>query len=530
MQTDGMTLKRLILSILTIIVMTLVGQSLIGSFNEPQITSRLQLYQTDLLLQATELGANGASDANILAAQQAVVGENPVGTALVQYQTVRQSAQASLDRFQARLDQLPSPVIDTASTDDGVPSPPVPSASQLQALKNAIDQQQELIDQLDVRLGILQVQQDESEAALQGWREVVERSPNAEMPSPTLETANTLLGLWEDPPRLLPNAEQHLQRHLEGWFRYQALTRLYTLQQRPDVLANLSQSAQVTAQQTLVKLALVGTVPLLGCLIGIGLLIFLIGQRLVRGQQALLAQNGDVTWETPWTWETVWQVLIVGFFFVGQIMLPFLLGQLGISFEAFGSRARAIYALTYYVLMAGSGLLVLYWSIQTFFPLPKDWFRLNGQGKWFLWGIGGYFVALPLMIGVSLLNQQIWQGQGGSNPLLQIVLEEGDRLALGIFLFTAAVAAPFFEEILFRGFLLPSLTRYMPVWGAIALSSLLFAIAHLSLSEVLPLTVLGAILGIVYTRSRTLLAPMLLHSLWNSATMVGLFILGSSAG
>ena len=89
--------------------------------------------------------------------------------------------------------------------------------------------------------------------------------------------------------------------------------------------------------------------------------------------------------------------------------------------------------------------------------------------------------------------------------------------------------APLFEEFLFRGFLLPSLTRYMPVWGAITVSSLVFAIAHLSLSEVLPLAVLGGVLGIVYTRSRNLLAPMLLHSAWNSVTMLGLFLLGNSA-
>ena len=110
------------------------------------------------------------------------------------------------------------------------------------------------------------------------------------------------------------------------------------------------------------------------------------------------------------------------------------------------------------------------------------------------------------MLGVAFLNQQIWQGQGGNNPLLQLVLEERDPLALGLFLFTAAVAAPVFEEILFRGFLLPSLTRYMSAWWAIGLSGLIFAVAHLSFSEILPLTVLGAILGFVYVRSQNLLS------------------------
>ncbi|PSN11312.1 CPBP family intramembrane metalloprotease domain-containing protein, partial [filamentous cyanobacterium CCP5] len=166
-------------------------------------------------------------------------------------------------------------------------------------------------------------------------------------------------------------------------------------------------------------------------------------------------------------------------------------------------------------------------SVRSYRPLPSGLFKLKLQGSWWLWGLGGYLVALPLMLATALINQQIWQGQGGSNPLLQTVLQEQDPVALGLFLFTAAVAAPLFEELLFRGFLLPSLTKYVPVWGAVLISSLIFASAHLSLSEVLPLTVLGSVLGIVYTRSRNLLAPMLLHSAWNSATMLGLFLLGS---
>jgi uncharacterized protein len=128
-----------------------------------------------------------------------------------------------------------------------------------------------------------------------------------------------------------------------------------------------------------------------------------------------------------------------------------------------------------------------------------------------------------------LLNQKLWQGQGGSNPILPLALEGQDSIALFLFFLTACVAAPMFEEIFFRGFLLPSLTRYMPVWGAIIASGFLFAIAHLSLSEVLPLATLGIVLGIVYTRSRNLLASILLHGLWNAGTLLSLFVLGSGS-
>jgi uncharacterized protein len=282
--------------------------------------------------------------------------------------------------------------------------------------------------------------------------------------------------------------------------------------------------------------------PAIGLFVGTVLLIGLIVQLLLQRQQkldtansgALLDRNAGVVWDVPWDGEIVWQVLAVGFFFVGQILIPYLLLPFArdvfqLNPTTFDPRSKAIYIFATYLLLAAGGLSVLYFSIASFLPLPKDWFRIDWRGKWFLWGLGGYFVASPLVVLVSLINQQLWQGQGGSNPILPIVLDGTDTVAKAVFFGTAAIAAPVFEEIVFRGFLLPSLTRYLPVWGAIGSSALLFAVAHLNVSEVLPLATLGTVLGFVYTRSRNLLAPMLLHSLWNSATLLSLFILGSGA-
>jgi uncharacterized protein len=492
-------LKRIILSVITLAVVVLLGSNLFASLGEPQISDRLELYQTDLVLRATELDPKSLSESQFASVRKNLLGEQPFKTALEAYQEVRKSAQTNLDQFRAKL---------------------VPPAltEQQQPLVRASQQQEELIRQLDLRIGLLQVKENQIPAALKSWAAVATDGEEAR----AIATAKTLAGLWSEPPSLLPDAESQIQKHLEGWFRDQALTRLYQLQQRSDMLAPLQAQSQVKAQETLVKLAIVGALPAIGGIIGIFLLIGF-GVQWVRRRPAEALQK----WEVPWTWETILQVLMVGFFFSGQIVLPLLIQLIKVDFSAFGGRASAVNTLIYYVLMATSALTVLYLSIRKYLPLPEGWFQATSKRNWLGWGVGGYFVALPLMLLVSVVNQQIWQGQGGSNPLLQIVLEEGDPVALGLFFFTAAVAAPVFEEILFRGFLLPSLTRYFPVSGAIALSSLIFATAHLSLSEILPLTVLGAILGYVYTRSRGLLSSMLLHSLWNSVTMVGLFILGS---
>ncbi|MBG1263238.1 CPBP family intramembrane glutamic endopeptidase [Nostoc commune] len=517
-----MTLKRLVLIfILTPIAVLLAVSALFSSWQEPQFQSRLELYQTNIALQAEAWQSEDSSDRNLQAVQEAILGEQPLEGATKQYEEARQSVAANLDKVNAQLRSQPeiTPI-------PPKPLPDVPPTTKTSKQgQQSLKQLQKLLAELDLRLGILQAQQGQTDTALKTWSELQQRSDiNPEFG----ETAAVLSGMWSNPPRLLQNAPERIQKNLEGWFRSTALVQLYQLQQRQDALSAVKAAQQESAAQAVIKLAVIGTIPTLAALIGLILLIFLVAQRLLKGKASLLAQNADVLWLTPWDGETILQVFIVGFFFMGQIFVPLLLSLLPIPRPVGDVRLQAFYVLVSYFLVASGALLVLYFSLKRFFPLPEFWFRFRFQDKWFLWGLGGYCAALPIVVVVSLINQQLWQGQGGSNPLLQLALESQDSVALGIFFFTAAIAAPFFEEILFRGFLLPSLTRYLPVWGSILISSLLFAIAHLSLSEILPLTALGIVLGVVYTRSRNLLAPMLLHSLWNSGTLLSLFVLGSN--
>jgi membrane protease YdiL (CAAX protease family) len=517
-----MTIKRLGLILLTLISLALAGLSLVNSWQEPQFQSRLELYQTNIVLQAQAWQAEDSNDENLEVIQRAILGDQPLENATKQYQDARQSVSTNLAKAKNQLAQLSSePVTNPAKNDS--------SLVQQQKLQQYLDELQKLLAELDLRLGILQVQQGQTDTAPKSWTNLQQRSDiNPEFG----ETAVVLTGLWSNPPRLLPNAQQLIQKNLEGWFRSTALVQLYELQQRQDSLSALKAAEQQAAAQAVWKLAIIGIIPTFAALIGTILLIFLFGQRLVKGKASLLAQNTDVRWLTPWDGETILQVFVLGFFLMGQLFVPLvfsvLLSLLTIQLPSGDVRFQAFSVLIRYVLVALGALLVLYFSIKRFFPLPDSWFSFRFQNKWFLWGLGGYCAALPIVVLVSLINQQLWQGRGGSNPLLQQALESQDSVALGIFYLTAAIAAPFFEEVLFRGFLLPSLTRYLPVWGAILTSSLLFALAHLSLSEILPLTALGIVLGVVYTRSRSLLAPMLLHSLWNSGTLLSLFILGSS--
>jgi membrane protease YdiL (CAAX protease family) len=505
-----MTIKRLILVVVTMLAIFNIGFSLWQSWSQPQIQSRLELYQTNLVLQAAER----QTSSEVVPAQKTLLGNDPTRSAMEAYQELRQSAETSL----ARLKGSPRQVTEEGETSS-----------------QAIAKLQYLLTELDLRLGLLQVKQKEINQAQSTWQTLIQQIATNPNLGALGTTAGILSGLWSDPPQIYPNAEPQIKQNLDGWFRYYALAKLYQLQQRPDALASLQIEEQEAAERAFNNLAIVGGVPVISGLIGAGILLFLVGQWLVRQKQALLAPDTMTPWTTPWNGEVVWEVMILGFFLVGQIASQLVMPIAILSLQPFFSsdptvlsdRAKAAYSLLQYLLIAAGGLGVLWFAIRSFFPLPQEWFPIKVKFSSLGWGLAGYLAALPLVIVVSLVNQKIWQGQGGSNPILPIVLGNRDGIALLLFFFTATIAAPLFEEILFRGFLLSSLTRYFPMWGAIALSSLIFAIAHLSLSEVLPLATLGMVLGFVYVRSRNLFSSMFLHGLWNSGTLLSLFILGS---
>ncbi len=499
---NGKLLKRLILSLLTFVAIARIFLSLGESLNEPQVQSRLELYQANLVLHAAELEVlddNGQSNSS-----SAFIGNQPYETAEQQYQNAKEAAADNL----VKLNQL------SLSTN---------STSQQGQLAAAIAKENNFIDELDLKLGIIQASEGNTKTAIDTWNKLIEKQTELSI----VQTADLLKNLWSRSPDLASDLPSQVTTVLNGWFTYAVSKQFYQLQNNFDALSTLQAQEQEIASSAFLKLALVSGLPALIGITGFIFLIFLLGQLFLQKEKAILVVNNTLAWETPWDWEIVWQVLIVGFFFVAQIVLPFLIGISGLNVAEYSIRYQALYILITYLLMAAGGLSVLYFSIKSFLPLPKDWFQFKFASNWVLWGLGGYFVAVPLVILISLINQQIWQGQGGSNPLLFLALQAQDRVALAIFFFTACIAAPIFEEIIFRGFLLSSLTRYLPVWGAIFLSSLIFALAHLSLSEVLPLTMLAIVLGVVYTRSRNLLASMLLHSLYNSGTLLSLYILGS---
>jgi membrane protease YdiL (CAAX protease family) len=124
-------------------------------------------------------------------------------------------------------------------------------------------------------------------------------------------------------------------------------------------------------------------------------------------------------------------------------------------------------------------------------------------------GAGGVAALFGLLYQV-LLRQMHW--------VPDQVSAAGAHIGPAWLLLLAVVAAPLCEEFIFRGLVFGGLRRSMAFLPAALLSAALFAIMHPPLA-IVPVFVLGACAAFAHERGRGLLAPMLVHGLYNAAVV-----------
>jgi len=113
------------------------------------------------------------------------------------------------------------------------------------------------------------------------------------------------------------------------------------------------------------------------------------------------------------------------------------------------------------------------------------------------------------------LNQKVYE--------LMLFFNDGPRLFVN--LFAMALVPAFCEELLFRGLLL---RIFRSMWGnihlAIILSSVLFAIIHLQVYNIVPMIALAILFGYTYYLTGSLWVAMLLHFINNASVVVMLHL------
>lgn len=134
----------------------------------------------------------------------------------------------------------------------------------------------------------------------------------------------------------------------------------------------------------------------------------------------------------------------------------------------------------------------------------------------------GLFVVLRTagMLWV-LFTQAIGWMPPTSNQLYDLFGRSQFGLALAVV--AVVVVAPLIEEVIFRVVVQGWVGDRAPAWVAVAVSSLMFALSHLSLWALIPNILLGAATGYLSARRSTLWPAVALHAAYNASLVWAAF-------
>jgi len=145
-----------------------------------------------------------------------------------------------------------------------------------------------------------------------------------------------------------------------------------------------------------------------------------------------------------------------------------------------------------------------------------------------LWTLGISFVAIGLCPVIAELSIRIMiylvpTFKIQTHPTLLALQEEGASFAMYAALWTgAAVIAPLAEELFFRGLVQTMLGHlFEGRWTPIVLTAVAFGLVHYPQPHAVPaLVVLAILIGYAYERTGSLVAPVLIHALFNLKTLL----------
>ncbi|MEX0589089.1 MAG: lysostaphin resistance A-like protein [Cyanobium sp.] len=364
-----------------------------------------------------------------------------------------------------------------------------------------------------LQLALLELQGGQAQAGRQGLLKL-----NQQVPPEQRRLLDALL--TPDPS----TSESSLQVLLAGWAP-SPLTRELVCQR----LGGAENSCGDSSAQRGAVMRLVGTslAPVLLLVIGTVLLVRQLWLRWRGKGHATSPLAGP-----PLTLSEATLLIAGGFVVLGELVVPLLLAPLlqGLlnPLNLQPALQQGLLVMGLYLGLMAVPLLMLWSQLRPHGVAPAGgWLQWHWQplGSALRRALAQVLMVLPAVALVGWLLERLVGDPGGSNPLLELVLNSANPLALLCFAFTALVLAPLFEETLFRGVLLPVLAQRWGGLAAVLISALVFGIAHLSLGELPPLFVLGLGLGWLRLQSGRLGASVLMHSMWNTFTFANLLLL-----
>lgn len=125
----------------------------------------------------------------------------------------------------------------------------------------------------------------------------------------------------------------------------------------------------------------------------------------------------------------------------------------------------------------------------------------------------------PLLVGYLWLAHRLGAPVPPQVALGYLADSPLQRPGFWLVVFGTVVGAPLAEEVVFRGYLQGALQLTLPRWAAIAIAAAVFGLCH-TLPYALPVGLLGAFFGFLFSRSGSLWPSVIAHATHNLVTVV----------
>jgi membrane protease YdiL (CAAX protease family) len=129
-----------------------------------------------------------------------------------------------------------------------------------------------------------------------------------------------------------------------------------------------------------------------------------------------------------------------------------------------------------------------------------------------------FVVVIAIIMAYRLLYDNslaLWVNQIGISEFVEQAFEELFAVPI-IAILAIAVVAPVYEEVIFRGIILQGMAKRINPAAAVIFSSLFFAVMHLNIVQGVNTFILGAILGFVFLKTKSLYASIFGHFINNT--------------
>jgi membrane protease YdiL (CAAX protease family) len=311
----------------------------------------------------------------------------------------------------------------------------------------------------------------------------------------------------------------------QGWYQDQAIERLLELQPDKQQLQTFRDEVDTRNITMFVKFCFLVVLIVLAGLIGIINAFIQIGMTAAKPAKQLDEVELPVPLKSVYAVFVTWFSIQILVSTAGHLILA---KHPEISQQP--NTVALLTMLTYLISNLPGPLLIYFIALKPKGVQPGDFFRelrirfrtsTASPPKILFMGWLAWCTAIPIVLACAYAASKIFHTQSSDNPVISQIIQIAnatDPLAVIIFYFTLGVMAPFFEEILFRGFMFAALKPRIGSLLAMLLSAATFAVMHFDKGGALMLFAIGFIFAFTFNRTRSLVPSMIAHGLWNAGT------------